>query len=158
MLSNRHRHERLRLVTWVLAVCGVMAGCAQQGAAIKGVADYRAAAAATVDLLDVQSAMERVGDDSVIFIDVREGDEISRHGSIEGAIHVPRGVLEFYIDPNARGHMDEFSSGKTIVFYCATGGRSLLAAKLAQDMGVTDAVSLDGGFTAWARANGPVSE
>jgi len=142
----------------VLVALGILSGCAQHDATIKSVADYRAEAAAAVSLIDVPNAMERVGDDSIIFIDVREGDEIATLGTIDGAIHVPRGVLEFYIDPNSPRHMDEFASGKTIVFYCASGGRSLLAAKLAQDMGVTDAVSLDGGFTAWAKANGPISK
>jgi rhodanese-related sulfurtransferase len=99
-------------------------------------------------------SMELVGDDSVIFVDVREGEEIARLGKIEGAVHVPRGVLEFYIDPNSSLHMELFSSGKKLIFYCETGGRSLLAAKVAMDMGVTDAVHLEGGYKAWVEAGG----
>ena len=91
-------------------------------------------------------SLELVSGDSVIFVDVREGEEIARLGKIEGAVHVPRGVLEFYIDPYSSLHMELFSSGKKLIFYCETGGRSSLAAKLAMDM--PDAVHLKGGFKA----------
>ena len=99
-------------------------------------------------------SLELVSDDSVIFVDVREGEEIARLGKIEGAVHVPRGVLEFYIDPYSSLHMELFSSGKKLIFYCETGGRSSLAAKLAMDMGVPDAVHLEGGFKAWEETGG----
>ena len=129
-------------------------GCTEEDRTVKGVDDYKADAAAAVVAYDVPMSMELVGDDSVIFIDVREGEEIARHGKIEGAVHVPRGVLEFYIDPKSSLHMELFSSGKKLIFYCETGGRSLLAAKLAMDMGVTDAVHLEGGFKAWVETGG----
>jgi len=99
-------------------------------------------------------SLELVSDDSVIFVDVLEGEEIARLGKIEGAVHVPRGVLEFYIDPYSSLHMELFSSGKKLIFYCETGGRSSLAAKLALDMGVPDAVHLEGGFKAWVETGG----
>ena len=74
---------------------------------------------------------------------------LAENGEIEGSVHLPRGVLEFYIDPASAMHMNLFSSDKTIIFYCETGGRSLLAAKLAKDMGVINPVYMDGGFSAW---------
>jgi rhodanese-related sulfurtransferase len=132
----------------------VLLGCTEQDRTVKGVADYKAAAAAAVVAYDVPMSKALIGDDSVVFVDVREGEEIARLGKIEGAVHVPRGVLEFYIDPDSSLHMDLFSSGKKLVFYCESGGRSLLAAKLAMDMGVTDAVHLEGGFKAWVDAGG----
>jgi len=132
----------------------VLLGCTEEDRTVKGVDDYKADAAAAVVAYDVPMSVELVGDDSVIFVDVREGEEIARHGKIEGAVHVPRGVLEFYIDPKSSLHMELFSSGKKLIFYCETGGRSLLAAKLAMDMGVTDAVHLEGGFKAWVETGG----
>lgn len=126
-------------------------------ASAKSVDDFKSEALAVVDAYTVQESIELVGDDSVVFVDVREGDELVEHGKIEGAVHVPRGVLEFYIDPKSSLHMDIFSSGKKLIFYCASGGRSMLAAKLALDMGVPDAVYLEGGFRAWAEADGETS-
>ena len=123
---------------------------------MKGVDDYTAEAKAAVVSYDVRNAIELVDDDSVIFVDVREGEEIAKNGRIKGAVHVPRGVLEFYIDPKSSKHMETFSSGKQVIFYCATGGRSLLAAKLARDMGVPDPVYLAGGFKAWGEAGGAI--
>ena len=120
--------------------------------------DYKAEAARTVDAISVESALSLVDDDAVVFVDVREGDELDRLGSIKGATHIPRGVLEFQIDPESSMHRDFFSSGKKIIFYCATGGRSMLAAKLAHDMGVAEPVYLEGGFSAWSKANAPIDE
>lgn len=143
------RTSRLALIAF-----SVLLACTDEHRTVKGVDDYKAEAVAAVIASDVPSSKELVGDDSVIFVDVREGEELARHGKIAGAVHVPRGVLEFYIDPKSSLHMDIFSSGKKLIFYCETGGRSLLAAKLARDMGVSDPVYLEGGFTAWVEAGG----
>jgi rhodanese-related sulfurtransferase len=134
----------------------VLLGCSGQDSTVKGVDDYKAEALAAVASYDVRNAIELVGDDSVIFVDVREGEEIVKNGTIKGAVHVSRGLLEFYIDPKSAKYMDTFSSGKKVIFYCATGGRSLLAAKLAKDMGVPDPVYLEGGFKAWLDAGGAI--
>jgi rhodanese-related sulfurtransferase len=141
---------------WLIA--GLAPACADDAATVKSVADYKAEASAAVEAISAAEAMRRAAEGSVIFIDVREGDELERLGRIENAVHVPRGVLEFYIDPASSMHKSEFDSEKTVVFYCATGGRSLLAAKLASDMGVKDPVYLEGGFRAWRKANGPLAE
>lgn len=137
----------------ILVLALVLVGSVSFAQGIKSVDDFKAEAAAAVHAISVQDSKQLLGDDSVVFVDVREGDEIARLGKIEGAVHVPRGVLEFYIDPKSSMHMDIFSSGKKIVFYCATGGRSLLAAKVAKDMGVKDPVYLEGGFMAWSEAD-----
>ena len=147
----------MRRTSFVLILISVLAGCAPEGEKVKSVNDFKAEAAAAVVAVDVQSVIDRVGDDSVGFVDVREGDEVENLGTISGAVHVPRGVLEFYIDPDSSMHLDIFSSGKQLIFYCATGGRSMLAAKLALDMGVAEPVYLEGGFSAWTQAEGSIS-
>ena len=133
-----------------------MTACTAKDASLKSVADYRAEATAVVTAIDADSSLQLVNDDSVVFVDVREAGELADNGKIEGAVHIPRGVLEFYIDPASGMHNEIFSSDKKIVFYCASGGRSVLAAKLAIDMGVKDAAHLDGGFAAWAGAGGAI--
>ena len=134
-----------------------VAGCADQATSIKSLADYRAEAAAVVDGISAADSTALLDSDAVVFIDVREEDELARLGRIEGAVHVPRGILEFRIDPNSTLHLEVFRSDKKVIFYCATGGRSLLAAKLARDMGVADPVYLEGGFSAWQRAGGAIT-
>lgn len=143
---------------YFLATILFFLGNACQAQDFKSVADYKAEAEAAVSTIDVETAKALIGDDTVVFVDVREGDEINRLGEIVGSVHVPRGVLEFYIDRKSSMHMDIFSSGKKVVFYCATGGRSLLAAKVAKDMGVMDPVYLDGGYKAWVESGGKVEQ
>ena len=93
-----------------------------------GFKELVAAANAQVDVLDVDAASQLVGDDSVQFIDVRDGNEVADSGMIAGAAHASRGLLEFKIDAECPMH-PVFSSGKRFVFYCGTGGRSALSAK-----------------------------
>ena len=122
-----------------------------------GVKDYLTRAYAAVDTLEATEAITRGGDAALIFVDVREGDEVEKHGQIPGSVHIPRGVLEFYIDKTSSLHHEVFSSGKTLVFYCETGGRSVLAARLAMDMGLGNVAYLGGGFTAWTKSGGTVN-
>ena len=140
----------------LLTACIVMTACAAKDTSLKSVAEYRAEASAMVTPIDAESSLQLVNDDSVVFVDVREAAELADKGKIEGAVHIPRGVLEFYIDPASGIHNEIFSSNKKVVFYCASGGRSVLAAKVAMDMGVKDVVHLDGGFAAWAEAGGAI--
>ena len=79
-----------------------------------------------------------------------------RDGKIPGAVHVNRGMLEFTLDPALRYHNPVFSSGKKVLFYCASGGRSALAADTAQNIGLSQVSHLAGGFKGWREANGPV--
>ena len=135
-----------------IAACLLLAGCATSSDGVRTVSDYRAEATAAVDSITADEALALVGRDDVVFVDVRVGEEIERAGSIDGALHVPRGMLEFYIDPASGRHDEAFASDKTIIFYCATGGRSVLATKTALDMGVANPVTLEGGYQAFARA------
>lgn len=147
----------MRRVITAIAASVFITACESEVQTVMTVNDYKAEALAAVNAVSAQDWQRLMRDDGVLFIDVREGDELAEHGVIDSAVHVPRGVLEFYIDPTSAMHMDEFSSGKRLVFYCETGGRSLLAAKLAKDMGVSDPVYLEGGFTAWQEAGGTIS-
>jgi len=94
--------------------------------------------------------------DRVTFIDLRDPRELEREGRIPGAVHCPRGMLEFWIDPESPYHRPVFAEKKKLLFFCAGGWRSALAAKTAQDMGLDDVAHLEGGFTAWRQADGAV--
>jgi rhodanese-related sulfurtransferase len=147
----------VRTYITVLLLFGALLGCSKQEPSVKSVDDYKAEAMSDVVSYETQQALDLINDESVIFVDVRESEELAKGGTIEGAIHVPRGVLEFYIDPENSMHMDVFSSGKKVVFYCQGGGRSVLATKLAKDMGIEDPVNLLGGFRAWEEAGGSIT-
>lgn len=120
----------------------------------KTLADYRAEAQAAVDGISAKESIRLLGEDDVVFVDIRDSAEVEKSGKVLGAVHIPRGMLEFYIDPASSMHHKLFSTQNEVIFYCETGGRSLLAAKLAKDMGVGDARYIEGGFRAWSRAGG----
>ncbi len=124
----------------------------------KGFKDYLAEATDVVETYDVTRAMELVGDEAVVFVDVRDEKEIEENGKVPGAVHASRGMLEFYIDPSSPFHKEAFSSGKQFVFYCGSGGRSVLAAHRALEMGLSDVAHVGGGFTAWVEAGGPIEK
>ena len=86
----------------------------------------------------------------VLLIDLREAEE--RQSSIPGAIHAPRGMLEFYADPTSAYHRTEFDPGRRTILYCASGGRSALAADMLQELGYSRVAHLDGGLKAWQAA------
>ena len=121
----------------------------------KGFKQLLAEANAVVDSVSVHDALALLNDDSVAFIDVRESEERLR-GYIPGSVHAPRGFLEFIADPEGPTHNPVFSSGKRLVVYCGSGGRSALAAKTLAEMGFGDVVNLVGGIQAWSQASGPI--
>ena len=106
--------------------------------------------------IPVEDALDMIERDDVLFVDLRDVREIAREGKIPGAFHCPRGMLEFWIDPESPYHKPPLSSGKQLVFYCASAWRSALAAKAAQDMGVPAVAHLGGGFSAWLAADGDI--
>ena len=108
-----------------------------------------------VRTVSVQEALTLVNDPGAVFVDLRDSAELLRDGKIPGAVHVNRGMLEFALDPSSAYHNAVFSAGKRIVFYCASGGRSALAADTAQSMGISNVVHLGGGFKGWLEAKGP---
>jgi rhodanese-related sulfurtransferase len=84
--------------------------------------------------------------------------ELWREGLIPGAFHCPRGMLEFWIDPDSIYYKDIFACGKKFLFYCNLGWRSALAAQISQQMGLTPVAHLEGGLDAWKKAGGPISQ
>lgn len=114
---------------------------------------------------DAKSAIENLTTDQVavevatgraLLVDVRDAPERSANGSIPGAVHASRGMLEFHADPSSPYHKPEFDPGKRVILHCASGGRSALAAQTLKAMGYTDVAHLDGGFKAWQAAGKPV--
>jgi rhodanese-related sulfurtransferase len=95
--------------------------------------------------------------DDVVFLDVREPNEVAASGKVPGALAIPRGLVEFRADPASPLHDANFDRAKTIVAYCASGGRSALVLKTLHDMGYTNVRNL-GGFKAWLDAGGPVEK
>jgi rhodanese-related sulfurtransferase len=106
--------------------------------------------------LSVGQAVELVGRDDTVLVDIRDIRELQREGRVPGAFHCPRGMLEFWIDPQSPYHKPIFASDKTFVFFCAGGLRSALAAQTAQRMGLKPVAHIEGGFGAWKKAGGPV--
>lgn len=102
---------------------------------------------------EVRAAMQ---DPNTVIVDIRDVRELWREGKIPGALHSPRGMNEFWIDPNCEYHKPVYASGKRFVLYCAGALRSALEAKMFQDMGLTDVAHMAGGFTAWKAAGMPV--
>ena len=122
----------------------------------KGYKQLLAEAEATVTAIDVTEAATLHGRDGVVFVDLRDPREREREGAIPGAFSCPRGVLEFWLDPESPYAKEVFQQDKRFVFYCSLGWRSALAAKTAQEMGLEKLCHLTGGFTAWKAAGAPV--
>ena len=89
-------------------------------------------------------------------IDIRDIRELDREGRIDGAFHAPRGMLEFWADPESPYHKEIFATDGELILFCASSWRSALAAKTLQDMGMTNILDMDGGFSAWKAANLPI--
>jgi len=107
----------------------------------------------TLSLDEVRAAMD---DADTVIVDIRDVRELWREGKIPGAIHSPRGMNEFWIDPSCEYHKPVYASGKRFVLYCAAAWRSALEAKMFQDMGLTRVAHMAGGFNAWKAAGMPV--
>ena len=123
---------------------------------IKGYQQLVAEAEKEIETLNVDDALKLHGSADVVFVDLRDVRELSREGFIPGALHCPRGMLEFWIDPECIYFKDIFASGKKFLFYCNLGWRSALAARVSQQMGLTPVAHISGGFDAWQQAGGPV--
>lgn len=101
-------------------------------------------------------AIGMLGRDDVVIVDIRDVRELHREGRIPGSFHAPRGMLEFWVDPDSPYHKPVFAEDKTFVIHCASGWRSLLATQILQRMGLKPVINLKGGFAAWKDADGPV--
>ena len=111
-----------------------------------------------IKTLSLDEARAKHGRPDVLFVDLRDVRELEREGQIPGAFHCPRGMLEFWIDPDSPYYKDVFAPGKEFVFYCNAAWRSALACDTARQMGLDRVVEMDGGFTAWKNAGFPTAE
>jgi rhodanese-related sulfurtransferase len=124
---------------------------------IKSVADMVKAANEEIKTYSIEEANQLVDESKALFVDIRDVRELQKLGKIVGAEHAPRGMLEFWVDPQSPYHKEFFAqSDKTYIFYCASAWRSALAAKAMQDMGMENVSHLEGGFSAWQSAEMPI--
>ena len=111
-----------------------------------------------IKTLSLEDARARHSNGEFVFVDLRDVRELEREGMIPDAVHCPRGMLEFWIDPDSPYYKDVFGSGKSFIFYCNGAWRSALATDVAQQMGLEPVYEMDGGFAAWKKAGFPVAE
>jgi rhodanese-related sulfurtransferase len=109
-----------------------------------------------IEEIPASEAVKLAGRDDVVLVDIRDVRELARDGKVPGAFHVPRGMLEFWIDPESTYYKPRFGEDKKFVFFCAGGLRSVLATKTALDMGLKPVAHIIGGFRGWKEAGGPV--
>ena len=114
------------------------------------------AAEREIETLSIEDAIKLVGREDTVLVDIRDIRELQRDGKVPGALHCPRGMLEFWIDPASPYHKPKFAEDKKFVFFCAGGMRSALAAQSAHRMGLKPVAHVRGGFGAWKTAGGPV--
>lgn len=124
----------------------------------RGYKQLIADAQARIHTLSVAEAQAKLGDPDTVFVDIRETGELEREGSIPGAFHAARGMLEFWVDPESPYYKEVFAPGKQLILYCASAWRSSLAAAALLDMGLTSVSHIEGGFSAWKKAGAPVAE
>ena len=115
-------------------------------------------AMAQIETVPLEEAQQLLGDPNTIFVDIRDVRELEREGMIPNALHAPRGMLEFWVDPDSPYFKPIFGEGKRLILYCASAWRSALATETLQKMGVPGVCHLEGGFTAWKKADLPTQE
>jgi len=121
----------------------------------KGIKALCAEAEQEIETMTVADVMAARDDPNTQLVDIRDIRELWRDGTIPGATHAPRGMLEFWVDPDSPYYREEFGSGKKFIFYCAGGLRSALAAQSVHRMGLAPVAHMAGGYAAWVEANGP---
>lgn len=105
--------------------------------------------------ISVQEAKAKLGEANTVFVDLRDVRELEREGMIPGAFHAPRGMLEFWVDPESPYYKPVFAEGKTFILYCQSDWRGVLAAATLSEMGLKNVYHLQGGFGEWRKAAGP---
>lgn len=115
-------------------------------------------ASARVESLSPERVSELIHDPGHLVVDIRDPREVEREGTLPGAFRAPRGMLEFWVDPESPYYKPALDDGRTLVLYCGSAWRSALATATLHDMGRVDVVHLEGGFTAWKEAGLPVEQ
>lgn len=121
----------------------------------KGIKALCAEAEQEVETMTVADVMAARENPDIQLVDIRDIRELWRDGTIPGATHAPRGMLEFWVDPDSPYYREEFGTGKKFIFYCAGGLRSALAAQTVHRMGLAPVAHMAGGYAAWLEAKGP---
>jgi len=122
-----------------------------------GIMQQAEQALAEVASITASEAIDRAAEGALVFVDVRDIREVEKSDTIEGSHHAPRGMIEFWFDPESPYHRDIYADAdKTYVLFCNGDPRSALSAKALQDMGITNIAQLSGGMPAWRQAGGPV--
>ena len=147
------RHARCFVLAFLILIAG-----GQQLHAQKSAAEMVKDAKDSAESLSPEKVQAELQKGNVVLIDLREAEELKQSGKINGAVHAPRGMLEFYADASLPYYKPEFNKSKRLILYCASGGRSALAIKTLHEMGYTNVAQMDGGFKAWKAAGLPVSE
>ena len=126
----------------------------------KAAAEMVVEAKGRVENLTPEQVAAEIEGGGVVLVDIREDDERQRDGAIPGAVRAPRGMLEFWADPTSPYHREEFDPARRTVLYCASGGRSALAADTLQGMGYGNVAHLNGGIKAqgWKEGGNPIEE
>lgn len=117
-----------------------------------------AEANAIVETVPLTGALALLGDPGVLLVDIRDPRELEREGQIPGAYRAPRGMLEFWVDPESPYYKPALDDGRKLVLYCGSAWRSALAARALTEMGRDDVAHLEGGFSAWKKAGHPVEK
>ena len=123
---------------------------------ITPVKELVAKAKVEITSLSTQEAEAMVAAGKALLVDIRDPRELSRDGRIEGAFHAPRGMLEFWVDPQSPYFREALATDKTLVLFCASAWRSALSAKALKDMGVENVAEMEGGFSAWKKEGRPI--
>ena len=121
----------------------------------KGIKQLLAEAEHKAPGISVEEAREHLGDGDAVFVDIRDVRELEREGMIPGAFHAPRGMLEFWVDPESPYYKPVFSEDKTFILYCQSDWRGVLAAATLKEMGLPKVFHLAGGYSAWRKAGLP---
>ena len=122
-----------------------------------GVKHMLEAANAVVPRVTPAQAREMIAKGNTLVVDVRDAPELQQSGKVAGAVHVSRGMLEFRADPESPYHDKNFAKDKTLILYCASGGRSALSGKVLKDMGYDQVYNL-GAFKEWAESGGAIDK
>lgn len=115
-------------------------------------------ARAMVEGLSCDAVESALKEEDTVLVDLREPHERAEHGVIEGAVHVPRGMLEFHADPSLPYHKPELLPDRRVILHCASGGRSALGAATLKRMGYAKVAHMEGGLKAWKDAGKPTKE
>ena len=125
---------------------------------IKPAMSLVAEAEALIETVSTEQVLELLEEQQTRLVDIRDVRELYREGKIPGAMHAPRGMLEFWVDPQSPYHKPEFATGQKFILYCGGGWRSALATRTLQEMGLSPIAHMGGGFSAWKEAGYPIEE